>query len=213
MTSLQGLFELGRARYQHGTKSISTLSFDMTMRALTIVEYVHSCGLSLIFIRRQSDGSLSLASSPAEASDDSDGEDGDSKATETQDGLRNRTESVKDGRPATKVAKTTRDPLKWFGVLAPQSLRTSQAHFKKGTAHSSFRADRCGLQRYTRAQQSRRWCHSSKFYRKSTYASCMLSCVVQRESNVYSRVCKMLGVAPSVRSLLGQCDFNFTAWG
>lgn len=92
----------------------------------------------LIFIRRQSDGSLSLASAPAEASDDSDDGEDDSKATDTQDGLRNRTESVKEGRPAARAAKTTRDPLKWFGVLAPQSLRTSQAHFKKGTAIQSF---------------------------------------------------------------------------
>lgn len=38
-TAKQGLFDLGRARYQQGSRAISTLSFDMTMQPLVRVEY------------------------------------------------------------------------------------------------------------------------------------------------------------------------------
>ena len=37
-----------------------------------------------------------------------------------------------------KIKKVAKDPLHWFGILVPESLRTSQGHFKHGNLSSDF---------------------------------------------------------------------------
>lgn len=40
--------------------------------------------------------------------------------------------------PAASKPQSTKDPLKWFGLLVPPSLRTAQKNFKEGSIQLSF---------------------------------------------------------------------------
>ena len=42
-------------------------------------------------------------------------------------------ETIGQSPAALKSHKSTKDPLKWFGLLVPPSLRTAQKNFKEGT--------------------------------------------------------------------------------
>ena len=47
-------------------------------------------------------------------------------------------ETIGQSPAASKSHKSTKDPLKWFGLLVPPSLRTAQKNFKEGTIFISL---------------------------------------------------------------------------
>jgi len=56
------------------------------------------------------------------------------KSSETNSTLKNRNNEEKTKEESTKVENEVkfRNPLYWYGVLVPQSLRSSQKDFKNG---------------------------------------------------------------------------------
>ena len=72
-----------------------------------------------------------------------DDENGDENENEDEaqpvtEGLKNREAGKeKDGMQNAKISGAqSRDPIRWFGLLPSQALRTSQAHFKSGIAYA-----------------------------------------------------------------------------
>ena len=47
-------------------------------------------------------------------------------------------ETISQSQPASVAYKSVKDPLKWFGLLVPPSLRTAQKNFKEGALQLTY---------------------------------------------------------------------------
>uniref|UniRef100_A0A023G140 Vacuolar ATPase assembly protein VMA22 n=1 Tax=Amblyomma parvum TaxID=251391 RepID=A0A023G140_AMBPA len=113
-----GLLELARARYATGNKSVSTLQLDMgDVDALRTVR-------SYFEDPDQRYPSFELVDA---------GSGGPQNADTAEGGVRQRIPPAKgqsaDEGSSAPERPTPNDPLRWFGVLVPQSLRRSQKCF------------------------------------------------------------------------------------
>lgn len=104
-----------------GAGSVSKLQYDATMTANSLVDVVSNSDEELIsFVRMEPE--------PDSLSDDEDG-------TDKETHLRRRVvdekqvETIGQSPAASKSHKSTKDPLRWFGLLVPPSLRTAQKNF------------------------------------------------------------------------------------
>lgn len=67
----------------------------------------------------------------------SDDEDGTDKETHLRRRVvdEKKVETIGQSPAASKLHKSTKDPLRWFGLLVPPSLRTAQKNFKEGAIY------------------------------------------------------------------------------
>ena len=122
-----GFFNMSRARYSMGAKSVGVLQYnDREMRASMKIgtddDKFHLWPVN-------PSAEIENFSEPSKGNEDSD-----------VSGLRKRNienigsyemKTVETRKEEKKKAAMSYDPLKWFGVLVPQSLRQSRGQFKK----------------------------------------------------------------------------------
>lgn len=137
----QGWFSMSKARYSMGNKHVSALQYGSEMEPQVRVNTrTLSNGEAEFHIERMTDNSSAATK--------------DSKPVEDigpKEGVRRRTKAKKDSaeqgegeNPALKTEpigsssdtkpehNPQQDPLKWFGILVPQSLKQAQSSFKQG---------------------------------------------------------------------------------
>ncbi|XP_062314167.1 coiled-coil domain-containing protein 115 [Osmerus eperlanus] len=141
----QGWFSMSQARYSMGNKQVSSLQYGSEMEPLV---RVHA--------RTLTNGDAEFHTERITRMCDDN--EKDSKPVEDigpkEEGVRRRAKAKKDGaeydvdeKPSSKTenapvgysSKPTKsehnpqqDPLKWFGILVPQSLKQAQSSFKQG---------------------------------------------------------------------------------
>lgn len=140
----EGYFQMSRARYNMGNKAVTSLQYnDKDMTALINV------GLSKIAVgeteSKESDDDSAIEDQfkyipvkPANQDDEDNGSNSikgtelrrrvTQKETESFDELSDKLNAVKLNEISSNKQQ---DPLTWFGVLVPQSLRQSQNSFKQ----------------------------------------------------------------------------------
>ncbi|KAI8581064.1 hypothetical protein K450DRAFT_234460 [Umbelopsis ramanniana AG] len=146
----KGFFDLGQAKYSMGTSKLSRYSYDERMKSLYKIQ-VDEQG---------ENGNDIFSISNVEFKDENDGEETGQIKDEVTEKLSNLSlrqrkpahdtpekeqletkgekETTEETKPKTKsknkktkeVRKIDRNPLHWFGILVPSSLRTTQQHFK-----------------------------------------------------------------------------------
>ncbi|RHZ79075.1 hypothetical protein Glove_152g103 [Diversispora epigaea] len=125
-----GFFQLAHSKYTMGHNRLSQDQYDGRMQANTRVLISPNTGLET-----NKDSWIQFTLTSGHLDDSINTEDNMSSSS-----LRRRTahefeKKEKDGTENTEkplIKRRTRDPLNWFGVLVPSSLRESQRHFKQG---------------------------------------------------------------------------------
>ncbi|OCT64759.1 coiled-coil domain-containing protein 115 [Xenopus laevis] len=126
----KGWLCLSQARYSMGNKSVSSLNYSPHMSPLTLLhcrsaQEGHTC----FHVKRQEVGPQEVEPQEVEVIGALD-----------QKGLRRRKGPVETPKPQSTESAAqkghtdslTQDPLRWFGVLVPQSLRQAQSTFREG---------------------------------------------------------------------------------
>ncbi|XP_062522488.1 coiled-coil domain-containing protein 115-like [Corticium candelabrum] len=128
-----GHLSLSQARYSRGVKSVSSLQFPSEMSAAATTSVHNDENGIQIMLHQMTTESVTLTPNLTES---------DPPTEDTQ--LRHRKGHAKETRVETvsakkeakkeeKVARATySDPLKWFGVLVPLSLRSAKKSFSEG---------------------------------------------------------------------------------
>ncbi|XP_067408381.1 coiled-coil domain-containing protein 115 isoform X2 [Emydura macquarii macquarii] len=132
----QGWFSLSKSRFAMGCKSVSALQYGAHMEPLVRVQASEAGSGPLVFqvIPGESGPEAEAAESLAEE-----------EIGPREPALRRRKgpgPTEDPGRPLetdpespdSQHGASSRDPLTWFGILVPQSLRQAQSSFKEGAA-------------------------------------------------------------------------------
>ncbi|XP_074873677.1 vacuolar ATPase assembly protein VMA22 isoform X2 [Carettochelys insculpta] len=131
----KGWFSLSKARFAMGCKSVSALQYGAHMEPQ--VRVCTSQGQSGPVTFQVIPGDLAPAAKTAEESPAGEG-------TRTQDPVMRRRKGpgaaedpgplsgAAPKHPAAQHGASPQDPLTWFGILVPQSLRQAQNSFKEG---------------------------------------------------------------------------------
>ncbi|KAI9286130.1 hypothetical protein BC943DRAFT_336908 [Umbelopsis sp. AD052] len=146
----KGFFDLGQAKYSMGTSKLSRYSYDERMKSLYKIQVSEQgdndndvFSISNVEFKEENDteessqakdemteklSNMSLRQRKA-AHDTL-----DKDQLETKDEKESTEETKPKSNSKTKktkeVRKIDRNPLHWFGILVPSSLRTTQQHFK-----------------------------------------------------------------------------------
>lgn len=129
-----GYLCMSKARYVMGVKSISKMQYGNEMKATSTIDVSSDDDNSLMFKVNNENSEVNYKSNTPEArkrnahtdvvGPDFDEDEIETVGAQTANAESNRTEAISKRKPHDF------DPLKWFGILVPQSLRQSQAHFK-----------------------------------------------------------------------------------
>uniref|UniRef100_UPI0037E90452 coiled-coil domain-containing protein 115 n=1 Tax=Semicossyphus pulcher TaxID=241346 RepID=UPI0037E90452 len=133
----QGWFSMSKARYSMGNKQVSALQYASEIEPLVCVH-----------ARKLDDGEVDFRTEKVEQKDSNEAEQ-DAKSIEDigpqEEGVRRRIkpQKVKTDKETNKEASSEKtpvrksehspqqDPLKWFGILVPQTLKQAQSSFKQ----------------------------------------------------------------------------------
>lgn len=145
----EGWFSLSKSRYAMGNKSVSTIQYGHTMMPLVCIHTsILKDGEMSFQAERRDPGTIINRENGMEESDEIDLTPADQAVRRRNVAVKKRTkeESVQSGdenleKPSKGTVKCNKqtegqrspvqDPLKWFGILVPQSLRQAQTSFQK----------------------------------------------------------------------------------
>ncbi|XP_043936661.1 coiled-coil domain-containing protein 115 [Protopterus annectens] len=146
----EGWFSLSKSRYAMGNKSVSTIQYGHTMIPLVRIHTsILKDGEMIFQAERRDPGTLANRENWMEGSDAvEDVSPADQAVRRRNVALNKRTkeepvlsEDVQMEKPSKEKVKCSKqteeqrspiqDPLKWFGILVPQSLRQAQTSFQK----------------------------------------------------------------------------------
>ncbi|CAH2317114.1 Hypothetical predicted protein [Pelobates cultripes] len=124
----KGWLSLSQSRYSMGNKFVSSLQYKQDMApSVVVLESCASDGKMAFEVERASAAALMATKSV------------DHRAVEeigaTEPKLRHRKGPAETIRPTTTEPRgpaPAQDPLHWFGILVPQSLRQAQTTFREG---------------------------------------------------------------------------------